>query len=104
MLLALIAAQKAAPYQCICHPSTSYPAAIYHLEVRVSISDVMFDHASSPSAMLITIKASKTDPFRKGTTLALSSVYCALLQQWQCAYEEEGLALVHPSDLKMVNH
>ena len=78
MLLALIAAQKAAPYQCICHPSTSYPAAIYHLDVRVSISDVMFDHASSPSAILITIKASKTDPFRKGITLALGRTYCPL--------------------------
>ena len=47
----------------------------YDPSIHLSISDVTFDHASSPSAMFITIKASKTDPFRKGITLALGRTY-----------------------------
>ena len=47
----------------------------YDLSIHLSISDVMFDHASSPSAMFSTKKASKTDPFRKGITLALGRTY-----------------------------
>lgn len=43
----------------------------YDTNVHLSINDVTFDHESSPSAMFITIKASKTDPFRTGITLAL---------------------------------
>ena len=43
----------------------------YDPTVHLSIPDVVFDHPSTPTAMFITIKSSKTDPFRKGVTLAL---------------------------------
>ena len=43
----------------------------YDPTVHLSIPDVVFDHPSTPTAMFVTIKSSKTDPFRKGVTLAL---------------------------------
>ena len=43
----------------------------YDPTTHLSMSDVAFDHPSNPTAMFVTIKCSKTDPFRKGITLAL---------------------------------
>lgn len=47
----------------------------YDPGVHLSLKDVIFDHPSSPTAMFVTIKASKTDPFRKGVTLALGRTH-----------------------------
>ena len=37
--------------------------------VHLGVGDLALDHASSPSALRITIKRSKTDPFRHGVDL-----------------------------------
>ena len=42
----------------------------YDTQVHLSIDDITFDHSSAPTAMFVNIKASKTDPFRKGVTLS----------------------------------
>ena len=44
----------------------------YDPKVHLSIPDITFDHSS---AMFVNIKASKTDPFRKGVTLSLGRTY-----------------------------
>ena len=38
---------------------------------HLSLADVAFDHATDPTQLQISIKQSKTDPFRKGVTLTL---------------------------------
>ena len=38
---------------------------------HLSVSDIQVDHPSSPSIIQVNIKASKTDPFRKGVQLYL---------------------------------
>lgn len=48
----------------------------YDPDVHLSIHDVTFNHASSPTVMFSTIKSSRTDPFRKGVTLALGWTHC----------------------------
>ena len=43
----------------------------YDAAVHLSISDVSLTSAADPEAIVITIKASKTDPFRNGTSVYL---------------------------------
>ena len=47
-------------------------------QLHMSILDITFDHSSAPTVMFVNIKASKTDPFRKGVTLSLGRTYCLL--------------------------
>ncbi len=43
----------------------------YDPAVHLSFSDVSFDHPSDPTVIQVNIKASKTDPFRKGVLIYL---------------------------------
>ncbi len=43
----------------------------YDPAVHLSFSDVSFDHPSNPTVIQVNIKASKTDPFRKGVLIYL---------------------------------
>ena len=43
----------------------------YDNEVHLNLSDLTLDNRSSPQLVGIKIKQSKTDPFRKGTTIFL---------------------------------
>ena len=43
----------------------------YDPGVHLGLADVAFNHATDPTHMDLTIKQSKTDPFRKGVTLTL---------------------------------
>jgi hypothetical protein len=45
--------------------------ATYDASVHLSISDIAVDNSKSPAVVRVTIKASKTDPFRKGVELYL---------------------------------
>ena len=45
--------------------------ALYDAEVHLSIDDVKLDNRDKPSYLLVQIKASKTDVFRKGSTVYL---------------------------------
>jgi hypothetical protein len=47
----------------------------YDPSVHLSPADISFDHASNPTIMFITIKQSKTDPFRNGVTLVLGRTW-----------------------------
>ena len=47
----------------------------YDPQVHLSVDDITFDHSSAPTVMFINIKASKTDPFRKGVSLSLGRTY-----------------------------
>ena len=57
--------------------------ASFSSSIHLTVRDIAVDGASSPSCMQVTIKASKTDPFRKGLTCilvwaAIRSVRCKL--------------------------
>ena len=43
----------------------------YDASVHLSISDIAVDNSKAPAVVRVTIKASKTDPFRKGVELYL---------------------------------
>ena len=43
----------------------------YNPGTHLSLADVAFDHATDPTQIEVSIKQSKTDPFRKGATLTL---------------------------------
>ena len=43
----------------------------YDAPVHLSITDITVDNSKSPSVVIVRIKASKTDPFRKGVNLYL---------------------------------
>ena len=45
--------------------------ALYDAEVHLNIDDVKLDNRDKPSYLLVQIKASKTDVFRKGSTVYL---------------------------------
>ena len=45
----------------------------YHPSVHLSHGDVKIDSTSAPSYVMVTIKASKTDVFKKGVTVYLDS-------------------------------
>ena len=45
--------------------------ATYDACVHLSISDIAVNNTKSPAVVRVTIKASKTDPFRKGVKLYL---------------------------------
>ena len=45
--------------------------ATYDASVHLSISDIAVDNSRSPAVVRVTVKASKTDPFRKGVQLYL---------------------------------
>ena len=49
--------------------------AQYDAGVHLSLSDIGFDDGSHPRVMKVTIKQSKTDPFRKGVTLVLGRTF-----------------------------
>ena len=53
----------------ICSPS----ASVFDQTTHLAPSDVSLDNLTSPSKMFVTIKASKTDPFRSGVTLVLGA-------------------------------
>ena len=44
----------------------------YEVETHLSLSDIALDDTLSPSLIELTIKQSKTDPFRKGAHLFLA--------------------------------
>ena len=44
-------------------------ASAYDPTIHLSLADLAFDHAVQPSVMQITLKASKTDPFRLGVQI-----------------------------------
>ena len=43
----------------------------YDPRVHLGLGDIAFDHPTTPSLMSVTLKQSKTDPFRHGVTLTL---------------------------------
>ena len=43
----------------------------YDASVHLSVADIAVDNSKFPSVVMVTIKASKTDPFRKGVNLYL---------------------------------
>ena len=45
--------------------------SLFNPGTHLSLADVAFDHATDPTQLEISIKQSKTDPFRKGVTLML---------------------------------
>ena len=50
-----------------CSEFTSPGLSQYHPTTHLSFSDLAIDNRSAPSLIQITIKESKTDPFRRGT-------------------------------------
>ena len=48
--------------------------ALYDAEVHLSIDDVKLDNRDKPSYLLVQIKVSKSDVFRKGSTVTLGSL------------------------------
>ncbi len=54
--------------------------------VHLSFADIALNSIQNPSLIQVTIKQSKTDPFRKGVTLSLASTKkrCALC--WPCCH------------------
>ena len=47
-------------------------------EPSTSVGDICFDHPQDPSRLFVTIKQSKTDPFRQGDTLVLGRTFSPL--------------------------
>ena len=57
----------------------------FDLKVHLTVKDVAADKALSPTVLKITIKQSKTDPFRKGVDLFIgrtSSELCPVAAAW----------------------
>jgi len=52
----------------------------YHL----TLADIAVDNPSHPLAISVYIKASKTDPFRKGVQLSWAKLMTTCAQLWQC--------------------
>ena len=55
-----------------CSEFTLLSTKAYDPDVHLSYSDIAVDSTSNPSMMQVHIKASKTDPFRKGVHLYLA--------------------------------
>ena len=57
----------------------SVPAGtVYSATDHLSVGDICFDHHQDPSRLFVTIKQSKTDPFRQGVTLVLGRTFSPL--------------------------
>ena len=50
---------------------TAPAVSLYDPDVHLCVADIAVDSLRAPSIMNITIKQSKTDPFRKGVCLAI---------------------------------
>ena len=46
----------------------------YDAAVHLSLSDISVDNPTSPGVLCVRLKASKTDPFRKGISLFIGKV------------------------------
>ena len=55
----------------------------YDAAVHLSISDVSLTSAADPEAIVVRIKASKTDPFRNGTSIFTSEEREGTSALWQ---------------------
>ena len=67
-------------------PSSASFSPLLHLDVQ----DITVDSSTDPSCILVTIKASKTDPFRKGCSIYIGLVHALLAYLAICG---EGPAL-----------
>ena len=52
--------------------------SVYDPCVHLSTADITFDHATSPSLMMVTLKQGKTGPVRQGVTLTLGATRTTL--------------------------
>ena len=58
----------------------------YDSSTHLSYGDIMFDSKASPTFVQVNIKASKTDPFRKGVAICMGGTnndLCPLARPWQ---------------------
>ncbi len=68
----------------------------YDSAVHLSYGDVRLDHATSPILLEVSIKASKTDPFRQGVTVVVGSSHSS---SGLCAVSVHGDSRGHGGSL-----
>ena len=75
--------------------------ATYDASVHLSISDIAVDNSKSPAVVRVTIKTSKTDPFRKGVQLYLVCPVTAMVS-YLCVRGMSSGALFRFSDGRLL--
>ena len=72
---------------------------------HLAAGNVLVDSRSSPSYLVVNVKASKTDPFRQGAQIHLGRTYSELcpVAAILLYMVKRGQATVHSSGLRMVN-
>ena len=82
----------------------------YDKDYHLSLTDVTIDNRCSPTVIQLHIKQSKTDPFRKGTSIFLSKSHkdicpvCAIVQYLIMRGQQKGPLFLWPDGTMLTRH